>query len=163
MTWVPFCSEAVVHGAAERAAAVRSLLALLEETLHSRLSHIKQLYGLKGLDLRFLLGFESVLRRNLLAEPFSFLRMTFTIEHPNSAGRHHSYITRTMDTQWRHKSKKSENLGQYGRQNMLRPHLKIWEWEWIFGHSVKEISSQGVRSPCCIRLSLPALQRQIFC
>ena len=95
MTWVPFCSEAVVHGAAERAAAVRSLLALLEETLHSRLSHIKQLYGLKGLDLRFLLGFESVLRRNLLAEPFSFLRMTFTIEletHPNSAGRHHSYI-----------------------------------------------------------------------
>ena len=32
---------------------------------------------------------------------------------------------RTTDTQWRHKSKKSENLGQCGRQNMLRPYLKI--------------------------------------
>ena len=27
-----------------------------------------------------------------------------------------------------HKSKESENLGQCGRQNMLRPYLKIWEW-----------------------------------
>ena len=30
---------------------------------------------------------------------------------------------------------------------MLRPYLKIWEWEWIFGRSVKAISSLGVRSP----------------
>ena len=30
---------------------------------------------------------------------------------------------------------------------MLRPYLKIWEWEWIFGHSVKAISSPGIRSP----------------
>ena len=29
---------------------------------------------------------------------------------------------------------------------MLRPYLKIWEWEWIFGHAVKAISSPGVRS-----------------
>ena len=34
--------------------------------------------------------------------------------------------------QCRHISKKSENLGRCGRQNMLRPYLKIWEWEWIF-------------------------------
>ena len=54
---------------------------------------------------------------------------------------------RTTDTQWRNKSKKSENLGRCGRQNMLRPYLKIWEWEWIFGRSVKAISSPGVRSP----------------
>ena len=39
---------------------------------------------------------------------------------------------RTTDNQWRHKSKISEKLGQCGRQNMLRPYLKIWEWEWIF-------------------------------
>ena len=32
--------------------------------------------------------------------------------------------TRTTDTQWRHKSKKSEILGRCGRQNMLRPYLK---------------------------------------
>ena len=37
----------------------------------------------------------------------------------------------TTDTQWRHKSKKSENLGGFGRQNILRPYLKIWEWELI--------------------------------
>ena len=58
------------------------------------------------------------------------------------------YTARTTDTQWRHKSKKSENLGRCGRQNMLRPYLKIWEWEWIFGRAVKTISSSGVRSPC---------------
>ena len=34
---------------------------------------------------------------------------------------------RTTDAQWRHKSKKSENLGWCGRQNMLRPYQKIWE------------------------------------
>ena len=54
---------------------------------------------------------------------------------------------RTTDTQWRHKSKISEKLGRFGRQNMLRPYLKIWEWEWIFGRAVKAISSLGVRSP----------------
>ena len=55
--------------------------------------------------------------------------------------------SRTTDTQWRHISKKSENLGQCGRQNMLRPYLKIWDWDWIFGRAVKAISSLGVRSP----------------
>ena len=40
-----------------------------------------------------------------------------------------------------------ENLGRCGRQNMLRPYLKIWELELIFGHAVKVISSPGVRSP----------------
>jgi hypothetical protein len=54
---------------------------------------------------------------------------------------------RTTDTQWRHKSKISEKLGRSGRQNMLRPYLKIWEWEWIFGRAVKAFSSLGVRSP----------------
>ena len=29
---------------------------------------------------------------------------------------------------------------------MLRPYLKIWEWEWIFGRAVKAFSSLGVRS-----------------
>ena len=58
-------------------------------------------------------------------------------------------IPRTTDTQWRHKSKISENLGRCGRQNMLPPYLKIWEWEWIFGRAVKAISSLGVRSPWC--------------
>ena len=55
--------------------------------------------------------------------------------------------SRTTDTQWRHKSKTSEKLGRCGRQNMLPPYLKIWEWEWIFGRAVKAISSLGVRSP----------------
>ena len=50
-----------------------------------------------------------------------------------------------MDTQWRHNSKISEKLG---RQNMLRPYLKIWDWDWIFGRAVKAIFSLGVRSPC---------------
>ena len=57
------------------------------------------------------------------------------------------YYARTTDTQWRHKSKISEKLGRCGRQNMLRPYLKIWEWEWIFGRAVKATSSLGVRSP----------------
>ena len=55
--------------------------------------------------------------------------------------------SRTTDTQWRHKSKISEKLGRCGRQNMLRPYLKIWDWDWIFGRAVKAISSLGVRSP----------------
>ena len=29
---------------------------------------------------------------------------------------------------------------------MLRPYLKIWEWERIFGHAMKAISSPGVRA-----------------
>ena len=37
-------------------------------------------------------------------------------------------------------------MGRCGRQNMLRPYLKIWEW--IFDRAVKAISSLGVRSPC---------------
>ena len=45
-----------------------------------------------------------------------------------------------------HKSNKPENLGQCGRQNMLRPYLRIWEWERNFGRSVKAFSP-GVRSP----------------
>ena len=43
---------------------------------------------------------------------------------------------------------KSENLGRCGRQNMLWPYLKIWEWELIFSHAVKAISLPGIRSPC---------------
>ena len=53
--------------------------------------------------------------------------------------------SRTTDTQWRHRSKISEKMGQWGRQNMLRPYLKIWDW--IFGRAAKAISSLGVRSP----------------
>ena len=54
--------------------------------------------------------------------------------------------SRTTDTQWRHKSKKPEKLGWCGRQNMLWPYFKIWDWDLIFGHAVKTISSLGVRS-----------------
>ena len=55
---------------------------------------------------------------------------------------------RITDTQWRHRSKKSENLGRCGKQNMLWSYLKIGEWEWIFGCTVlKAISSLGVCSP----------------
>ena len=53
-----------------------------------------------------------------------------------------------MDTQWRHKSKISERLGRCGRQNMVRPYLKIWDWDWILSRAVKAISSLSVRSPC---------------
>ena len=60
---------------------------------------------------------------------------------------------RTTDTQWRLKSKISEKLGQCGRQNMLPPYLKIWDWDWIFGRAVKAIFSLGVRSPC-VKVSL---------
>ena len=63
------------------------------------------------------------------------------------------YCPRTTDAQWRHKSKISEKLGRCGRQNMLRPYLKIWDLELISGHAVIAISSPGVRSPC-----LPWLQ-----
>ena len=57
------------------------------------------------------------------------------------------HYARTTDTQWSHKSNISEKLGRCGRQNMLRPYLKIWNWDWIFGCAVKAISSLGVRSP----------------
>ena len=33
---------------------------------------------------------------------------------------------------------------------MLWLHLKIWDWDGIFGHAVKEISSLGIRSPCIL-------------
>ena len=62
--------------------------------------------------------------------------------HFNSA-----WKPRTTNTQWKHKSKISEKLGWCGRQNMLRPYLKTWEWEWIFGRAVKAISALDVRSP----------------
>ena len=38
-------------------------------------------------------------------------------------------------------------MGRCGRQNMLRPYLKIWDWDLIFDRAVKTISSLGVRSP----------------
>ena len=53
---------------------------------------------------------------------------------------------RTMDTQWRNKSKISEKFGRCGRQNMLWPYLKFLDWDWTFGCAVKTISSLGVRS-----------------
>ena len=46
--------------------------------------------------------------------------------------------SRTTNTQWRHKSKISEKLGRCGRQNILRPYLKIWDWDWIFGNFFSE-------------------------
>ena len=58
------------------------------------------------------------------------------------------FLARTTDTQWRHKSKISEKMGRCGRQNMLPPYLKIWDWDLIFGCAVKAISSPGIRSPC---------------
>ena len=35
---------------------------------------------------------------------------------------------------------------------MLRPYLKIWKWELIFGRAVKTISSPGVRSRYVVSL-----------
>ena len=32
-------------------------------------------------------------------------------------------------------------LKNWARQNMLRPHLKIWDWDWIFGRAVKAIQN----------------------
>ena len=55
--------------------------------------------------------------------------------------------TWSIDTQWRHKLKKSEHFGWCERQKMHQLHLKIWEWELIFGHAVKTISSLGIWSP----------------
>ena len=73
-----------------------------------------------------------------------------------------SLASRTPDTQWRHKSKISEKLGRCGRQNMLWPYLKTWEWEWIFGRAVKAISSLGVRSPWVPRFSNRHCKVQVF-
>ena len=68
--------------------------------------------------------------------------------HTIILGLNHTYfLSRTTDTEWRHKSKKSENLGRCGRQNILRSYLKFWDWELIFGRAMKAISSPGVRSP----------------
>ena len=65
---------------------------------------------------------------------------TFNVTHSNTNYQDNVHCgARTLDTQWRHKSKKSENLGWYGRQNMLRPYLKIWKWELIFGHAVSTL------------------------
>ena len=50
-------------------------------------------------------------------------------------------------------SKISEKLGRCGRQNMPRPWLKIWEWDWIFGCAVKAISPLSVHSPWVDRQS----------
>ena len=47
--------------------------------------------------------------------------------------------TRTTDTK--------RNLGRFDKQNILRPYLKMWNWELIFGRAVKSISSPDVRSP----------------
>ena len=41
----------------------------------------------------------------------------------------------------------STDYGRFGRQNKLRPYLKFWNWDLIFGHAVKAISSPGVCSP----------------
>ena len=38
-------------------------------------------------------------------------------------------------------------LANMADKNMLRPYLKIWDWDLIFGRAVKAISSPGVRSP----------------
>ena len=60
---------------------------------------------------------------------------------------------RATDTQWRHKSKISEKLGRCGRQNMLPPYLKIWDW--IFGRAVKAVSPLDVRRPWFSSSSIP--------
>jgi hypothetical protein len=31
---------------------------------------------------------------------------------------------------------------------MLQPYLNIWDWNLIFDHAVKEISSPGIHSTC---------------
>ena len=56
-------------------------------------------------------------------------KVDLKIEQDRTTSLHCAARSWTTDTQWRHKSKKSKNLGQCGRQNMLRPYLKIWEWE----------------------------------
>ena len=48
-----------------------------------------------------------------------------------------------------------------GRQNMLWPYLKIWDWDWIFGHAVKAISSLGVHS-LWVAAHLKVVNRNIY-
>ena len=48
---------------------------------------------------------------------------------PNATSRHYGTP--------RHKSKKSEKLGRCDRHNMLRPYLKIWDWDLIFSRAVQ--------------------------
>ena len=74
---------------------------------------------------------------------YLFVIYTSCFTDPNSK----SFWSRTTDIQWRHKSKKSEILGRCGRQDMLQPYLKIWDWDLIFGRAGKAISSLDVRSP----------------
>ena len=49
-------------------------------------------------------------------------------------------------------------MGRCGRPNMLRPYLKIWDWDWIFGRAVRCIFSLGVSSPCLKRNLLIVLE-----
>ena len=65
---------------------------------------------------------------------------------------------RTTDTQWRHKSKISEKLGQCGRQNMLWPYLGI---------GIKFSASLGVRSKWnsasfCVSSQIYSKQKILF-
>ena len=66
------------------------------------------------------------------------------------------FVPRTTGTQWRHKSKKSENLGRCGRQNMLRPYL-ICKWKLIFGCAMKDISLLGSVVGVFLLQSLPCM------
>ena len=43
------------------------------------------------------------------------------------------------------------------QKNMLRPYLKIWEWELIFGCALKAISSLGVCRPWHEPINWPKL------
>ena len=45
---------------------------------------------------------------------------------------------------------------------MLRPYLKIWNWELIFGRAVKAISSPGVRSPWAKSSNFIIIENQIL-
>ena len=44
---------------------------------------------------------------------------------------------------------------------MLRPYLKILEWELIFGRAVKAISSSGILSPCLKALLLKIKAKKV--
>ena len=85
---------------------------------------------------------------------YLFLKFHFKTEYQ---------VARTTDTQCRHKSKISEKFGRCGKQNMLPPYLKNWDWDWIFGRAVKAISSLGVRSPCQVECHGPVLFVKTFC
>ena len=69
---------------------------------------------------------------------------------------------RNTDTQWRHKSKKSEKLDRCGSKNMLRPYLKIWDWDLIFGSALKTISSLGIPSLCTKTTNIRTVLWNIF-